>query len=668
MIMRTFFAFFLLSLVVSAPSCLFGLIHMGAGNEMQIGDVNFNWSIYADHRVAENSYQEIVFTSQYFSNADSLGIAWSSDLFDLYLSFIPQSQYGAQGYLAKVVADFKAEIYLHELYLTMDDPMSPVETIYKGALAIQNKDQSLNQTIIPYRDMAVEYNQLGKQFWVVASNYEGCENVEALSANRITLYDFKHHFFRIFNPVTNQTDLLRDTLYREAGSSFVWGFLIFTDQPLIPDINRWPLGKKAALCISNDADGETLPRLQAVFEGSSNPDSPKYYTKGIFARDIKVSNTIFGVYQGSLGEMWHKIKDHGNRIGYHTFTPEMDPPGVNAQALLHDLLPYDIRMWIDHALLQNPEDIGREGLNPDSPSYVADVINASGIDYIWPADTPPSNPFNAYDEPWRLPHRVWEAKPFTRPIWFYGRTRMEVWDYLNGWSMLGMKYQMTPANLDKLIAERGLHHAYTHFSPHPNPVVGAFYDILENGDHEIRDDVDEMLQMLKNYEQYRGLWIAPAEDIYDRMLAIEQVKTIGIKPLKNNSQKLITLRNDSGMDIPNFCFDYLGRTYSSPLFRTGTEINFTLSEPNYEDNTLFLPNLLITVSNGILHIKNINNEPLPQLNISIYNLRGQLLQKHEVSSGFHSSTSFKGRSSGIYLASIKDTRGMIKRIKFTVLK
>ena len=142
--------------------------------------------------------------------------------------------------------------------------------------------------------------------------------MEALSANRITLYDFKHHFFRIFNPVTNQTDLLRDTLYREAGSSFVWGFLIFTDQPLIPDINRWPLGKKAALCISNDADGETLPRLQAVFEGSSNPDSPKYYTKGIFARDIKVSNTIFGVYQGSLGEMWHKIKDHGNRIGYHT--------------------------------------------------------------------------------------------------------------------------------------------------------------------------------------------------------------------------------------------------------------------------------------------------------------------------------------------------------------
>jgi hypothetical protein len=87
--------------------------------------------------------------------------------------------------------------------------------------------------------------------------------------------------------------------------------------------------------------------------------------------------------------MWELIRDHGNRIGWHTYTMLEDPPGSNEQAILHDLAHLNIRSWIDHAVPFNPEDIAYNGLFPDSLQYVGDVINQSNIDYIWPAKPRP---------------------------------------------------------------------------------------------------------------------------------------------------------------------------------------------------------------------------------------------------------------------------------------
>jgi hypothetical protein len=83
---------------------------------------------------------------------------------------------------------------------------------------------------------------------------------------------------------------------------------------------------------------------------------------------------------------------------------------------------------------------------------------------------------------------------------------------------------MSADNLDKLIEDRGLHISYTHFSVHSNSYIGAFFDVNENGDYEIKDEVDDMLLMLDYYRQHRGLWIDTLENIFDRMLAIEKVK------------------------------------------------------------------------------------------------------------------------------------------------
>ena len=652
-------------ILMVSPNLFAGITRKGDSGVIVDG-ISFNWDIYADHRVAEHQYSPIQFSASSHSDADSVWVFWQSPVLDITLSISERDGYNARAYLTRVYAEFKEELYLHELYLTMNNAQLPVEQVLKGAQAIQYSDVSSNLTLMPFRDMAAEYLQGNQNFWIIASNYAECANVEGLAANRIQLYDYKGHFFRVYNPATNQTDLLRDTLYRPLGSDFSWSFLFFTQPPLVLDINRWPNGKKAALSITNDADGETLDRLQAVFEGSSDPNSPKYYQKGFFARNIPISSTIFGVYKPILGQMWHKIKEHGNRIGYHTFSPEADAPGVNEQALLTDLAEYDIRMWIDHALLHNPEDVGHYGLVADSPSYVGDVINASSIYYIWPADTHPNNPFNAFDEAWRLPHRVWEAKAFTRPIWFYGRTRMEVWDYTNGWSMLGMKYLLTEDNLDRLLTERGLHICYTHLCPHSNQVVYGFFEQLPDGTLEVRDEVDDMLLMLDDYRTNKGLWIAPVEDIFDRMLATQEIKITKVGRSNKDGYVTVTLQNLSDYDIDNFAFNYMGMTYSTQRFAAKSQQNFDVHK-NIQSQNKPLSNLFLFAKQGFIRIKKRDSSMLPHLNISIYNLRGQRVLQTKSNPSLLVNIPFNNLPCGLYLAKIKDSLGNVQTLKFTLL-
>jgi hypothetical protein len=628
----------------------------------------FELSAYANKRVGEVNYLNINFTKTINTYPDSSVIVFSAPELDLTVSITPDENYLINAIRFNIKAFFKQETYIHELYLSMNNANHPIYPILKGVTAIDTNDSSRNKTITPYMDKVVEYKCGEQHFWIVASEYEGCDGVEGLIANKIMLYDFQNHFYRAFNPATQGNQFLRDAFYNIPNSSHYWSFLLFNEKPLLLDINRWLGNCKAALCITNDADAECVTTLQAVFEGSTNPASPKYYQKGFFARNIPITHTIFGTNKPTLGNMWTLIQSYGSRIGYHTYSPSADPPGTNAQALLDDLVSYNIRTWIDHAIPRNPEDIAYNGLYPDSLGYVADVINQSQIDYIWPADTPPTNPFNAYDEPWRLPHIVYEAKTLTRPIWFYGRTREEVWDYLNYYNPVSMKYLMTPDNLDALIVEHGLHIAYTHLSIISSSNVLGFCEITPTGDYEIRDDVDEMLQMLDFYRKERGLWIAPSEDIFDRMLAIEQVKITSIDTLDNNFYR-VTLHNYSDLDIPQLCIHYKERDYMISLLKAGESYQLYLA--NYSpDEPLPPAQFNVHYQNENLIIKNIMGLNIDSIKLEIFNIRGQrLLSQHLINNGAELSIPFTKYSSGIYLIRILPDNGTKSIVlRFSVVK
>lgn len=654
--------------------CLILLIATGLGflaagpNSLNLDGISFDLNVSADKRVGELSYPRLNFSVSGQNYADSSVIVFSSPELDLTVNISPRGQYAAKAYLFSIRADFKQETYLHELYLSMDNPQSPVSAELKGIEAIQSGDPSRNRTIMPFMDKVVEYVSGDQRFWLVASGYAECEGVEGMSSKNIALYDYRGHFFRQFDQTTQHNSILRNAMYKTAGSTHRWGFLLFTEKPVLLDLNRWPGDRKAAVCISNDADGETLGRLQASFEGSSNPANSRYYTKGFFARDIPISTTIHGVNQPALGNMWSLIQSHGNRIGWHTYTMLADPPGSNEQALLHDLVGFNIRSWIDHAVPFNPEDIAYNGLFPDSLHFVADVINQSNIDYIWPGETPNTNPFNAYDEAWRLPHIVYEAKSFTKPIWFFGRTRCEVWEYYGGYNALSMKYMMTPDNLDALIAARGLNISYTHLCQSQSAAAYSFWQLSPTGDYEIRDEVDDMLLMLDHYRSHRGLWIAPLEDIFDRMLDIEEVRITSVEPTDQEHILRVNLASGAARDIAELSLSYKADTYAIQNFPAGGGHSLFLTDfPAGGEVPASLYN--VHYQGGQLWVQKSYNLPVEPMRVDIYNIRGQKVLSQDFSANqTEIILPFADKASGIYFALLKPAKGPQVMLKFNVVK
>jgi len=313
----------LLAVLVVGFTCRINALTVGNTNKIELNELSFDLNLYADTRISEFNFQPLVFSANSSTEAGIPTIRYTSEQMDVDIKISPRQQYAASAWLVTVKATCKQDVYLHDVYLSMDNADSPITASLKGPEAIKSGDLSQNRNIIPFTDKAVEYSQPNGKFWIVASNYAECMGVEALTANRIVLYDYKGHFFRKY--VQGGTwQQMRDTMYIPDGGSQEWSFLLFSEKPLLLDINRWPGNNQAALCITNDADGETLPRLKAVYEGSNNPANPKYYTKGFFARNIPVSNTVFGTNQANLGDMWSVIQAHGNTIGYHTFTGNAD--------------------------------------------------------------------------------------------------------------------------------------------------------------------------------------------------------------------------------------------------------------------------------------------------------------------------------------------------------
>jgi len=180
--------------------------------------------------------------------------------------------------------------------------------------------------------------------------------------------------------------------------------------------------------------------------------------------------------------------------------------------------------------------------------------------------------------------------------------------------------------------------------------------------------VDEMLQMLDFYRRERGLWIAPSEDIFDRMLAIEQVKITSIEPLDDDFYR-VTLHNYSDFDIPQLCIKYKERDYIIPLLAAGE--SYLLYLANYSPDEPIPPaQFNVLYQNGNLLIKNITGLNIDPLRLEIFNIRGQrILSKHLINNGPEINLPFAKYSSGIYLMRLSpDNRTKPIVLRFSIVK
>lgn len=596
-------------------------------NLFEINGSRFRLELESWYRVSDYVHQPISFlcTSQAF--ADSVEITYSSPQLELKLVLQNRQGLGAQASLVSARMTAKTDIYIRNLNLNMVHEKPEIMSFLKGPEAIQSNNPLLNRNILPYTDKVIEYRNPQQSFWVVASNYTDCKEVEYITPAQIILYDNKLHYFRQYSPNTNPTVTPRDCFFTRQNETHEWSFLIFEEKPVLLWINRWLGDKKAALSITNDADGESLDRLTAIYYGSNNPHSPLYLNQGVIANHIKISHTTHGEHYLALKALNDDITRYGSSIAYHTYADAIDPPGTNAQSLLHDMLPYNIRLWIDHGVYSNPEDFAWNGLTVGSDNYIGDVINQSGIKYAWMAETPTSDPFNAFDDPWRLPHRLYELTALEKPVWFFGRTRTQAWEYLNNNVTIDFKNRVTPENLDQLLLDRGLNICYTHFCFTNCSTVNSFYIITPEGEYQVRPDVEEMWQMLDYYQTYKGLWVETVETIFDRMLALEKVYIKAVEYNPSINQYKVTLRNDSDLMLEDIYLRYGNMDFSIPCFPAGDDYMMTVNPITSNDSYVSNHSFFTYQHNNNLYVKDSLNSGIDPVKLQIFNLKGQLIKE-----------------------------------------
>jgi hypothetical protein len=369
-----------------------------------------------------------------------------------------------------------------------------------------------------------------------------------------------------------------------------------------------------------------------------------------------------------LDNIWQEIRDNGSTIGMHTYTGYADSTHYYEQSLLHDLVGYHIRLWIDHSWQLNPENFCKEGGDPASPYYLLDVINRSEIDYVWSGEKPAHNVFDAFTEPFRLPHRQYYFSGLTRPVWFFGRTRMETWQYHNQNHWIDMQYNLTTQNLDNLIRNRGLCIGYTHFSFWFFANTTPFFYFDEQQNYCLRDSVEALFQTLDEYQTQRGLWIAPVETIFDRMLAIEQVRINRIEPIPGRASYRIFLCNNSEMDLIDLFVTCQGTGYHINHLHPGEEhiLEVATQSVSLEDSAPAA--YLISYSNRQILISDKSGARLSPFLCEIYNIKGQkVLSQRNPSPQQSVQIDFTGKSAGIYLVKItaQGTKPVLRKLILT---
>ncbi len=554
---------------------------------------------------------------------------------------IEKYQHLSDAYIVNAVITAKDDINLADLYIALEIQ----NTVHKfeGPEAICKRDKSLNSQLVPFKDRVVEYCTENSSFTIIGSKFPEVKGVEVIENNKIYIYSSEYHKnywrkiwrWRDWEPmINNQT---------KKGS-----FIIALDHVNYPLFNNYPSGKKGAFTLSSDADGESYDKVKAIYYGSNYEDHPDYRKKGLWANNLLVTKSIFGYNKNIYGLAKQMIAD-GFTIAYHTYHPLADSMSDLRKNLLEETEDLNIRYWIDHSFGKNPEDLTDCGWIPDSSSYILDILEEADFKYAWLSDGF-NYSLNAFDDYCQLPH-INRAMTKNYDLYFLGRRMAKCWT----WNPNEEESFRTVTDRDSLLSiieDRGLLHLYTHMCMGELDYRLPF--IETNGDTlTVRDDVEERFREIDELQRNHGLWVAPAEVIYDRMLAIDSVEIVSIAEDENSFQ--LEVRNNSTYDIIDFELIFDEQSITHDLL-SGENQQYSFSkieavnpDPPLIDYRLYFSNSL----NSIMFSLKDNIESRVN-SIKIYNLKGQLVKNRTF--GISSSTYSVGvnnLASGVYLVKIQ---------------
>jgi hypothetical protein len=245
---------------------------------------------------------------------------------------------------------------------------------------------------------------------------------------------------------------------------------------------------------------------------------------------------------------------------------------------------------------------------------------------------------------------------------------MEAWEYRNQNYQIDMKYNLTADNLDNLIEENGLCLGYTHFGFNESPINSAFFKIMSNGDYEIKEEVNDLLEVLDYYQNYRGLWIDTVENVFDRMLAIEKVQIVSVSDSEYQGYSSITIENNSDFDLKDLKYSYEGLSETVDLFKAHTQITFQTKINNSPEGDLELPTYVVSYLDRSIYINNKNSRTIPPVKVAVYNIKGQLVSSSQsYARQSYIIIPFNQKASGVYLVRIKSSDFKTKTMLINVV-
>lgn len=597
-------------------------------------------------------YQNADFVRQASSepNPDYLTTYQSSQA-TVYISAQDYTTYYRGAWLIKVRVCYNTEVKTRRLQLQLNAPSN--STLLWGDPGSPNQDHQC----VPFTPRLMTISGPQGKVWLAGSGYDTKCNVEMIRGDTLSFYDNRFHTA----PFLSRWGQEWDWQPHSAGEENLYYFLLLDKNLPAFSLQNYPQGKVAAMGITNDADAENYNTVKCIFWGSTSNTSHAYLFRGLMAHHLRISDTVWGADWSDVHNLWDGLYAAGNTIGHHTYYYQAD----NMDSLdywmnrLHQR--YNSRLWIDHNIGVNPEDIAYNGWDPDSPSYVMGMLHNYGIDYAW-IEYNRVNTFNAFEAYRQLPHRVY-AIPQSENIHYFERKHMNCWEE-TGHPEISFKYIMTAENLDDLLRKKGLVIVYTHFYMGTTSTRTGYWELRNDGEHRVTAAADSVLAMIDYYQQNQGLWVAPVEEIFDRLLVTDSLKVTHMR--QHGHDCIVTLRNTGTRPINGLMASINGSQVLIGDLQPGqgTEIIIPNTYTDYvaaHDGTLPAPVVKLyrqgkfLVADGYGYTRNMRSQAI------LYNVRGQRVNARVTGDAKQTRFDMQGQPSGVYLINLA---GEIKKAAF----
>lgn len=300
---------------------------------------------------------------------------------------------------------------------------------------------------------------------------------------------------------------------------------------------KFPDGRRAALVITDHADQTTARTFAALVHGRSDQSSA---TMGLLAHRLRITKSLFAhgtdrpqLESPEVVKLADQLYVAGSEIVPHSATPKRDERPVT-MAALDTFARWHARTWIDHQPETNCEAFGDQGFRSSGKFAIADLLAAHGYEYVWAEVDLEPGPLNLL----RSDHLGQRAPT----IWPIGRLDVGgpagLWMFRSQWAFLEAKhfYNMySPAALDRLERERGLHIAHTYLETYhpPHTKFGLKNLIVPVDPHEkaggpgpvqLAPEFERLLASLQGRQERGTLWIPTLAALGDRLRAISDLK------------------------------------------------------------------------------------------------------------------------------------------------